>query len=101
MSEATEKTSSKAKRELINLQIEILDKAAILVTTGLGLVAALAWNSAIQKTFDKFFPPEQSGGIWAMFIYAIFITIIVVALTVYLSRTTQRLKDKFGKITKE
>jgi hypothetical protein len=34
---------------------EVLDKFAQLVTTALGLVAALAWNTAIQNLFDKVF----------------------------------------------
>jgi Family of unknown function (DUF5654) len=32
---------------------EILDKFSDLVTTALGLVAALAWNEAIQQLFTR------------------------------------------------
>ena len=39
---------------------EVLDKFSTLITTALGLVAALAWNIAIQNLFDKIF--GQAGG---------------------------------------
>ena len=39
---------------------EVLDKFAELITTALGLVAALAWNTAIQNLFDQVF-----GEAWA------------------------------------
>ena len=34
---------------------EVLDKFAGLITTALGLVAAIAWNTAIQNLFDSVF----------------------------------------------
>lgn len=34
---------------------EVLDKFAQLITTALGLVAALAWNTTIQNLFTKIF----------------------------------------------
>ena len=34
---------------------EVLDKFSELITTALGLVAALAWNTAIQNLFDSVF----------------------------------------------
>ncbi len=39
---------------------EVLDKSSTLITTALGLVAALAWNTVIQNLFDKIF--GQAGG---------------------------------------
>ena len=46
---------------------EILDKFSQLTTTALGLVAALAWNDAIQTIFQQFlgsaeghWPPRSS-----------------------------------------
>jgi hypothetical protein len=32
---------------------EVLDRFSQLITTALGLVAALAWNTAIQNLFDR------------------------------------------------
>ncbi len=37
------------------LTSEVLDKFSELITTALGLVAALAWNTAIQNLFDTVF----------------------------------------------
>ena len=37
------------------LTSEVLDKFSELITTALGLVAALAWNTAIQNLFDNVF----------------------------------------------
>jgi hypothetical protein len=34
---------------------EVLDKFSQLITTALGLVAALAWNTAIQNLFERIF----------------------------------------------
>jgi len=42
-------------RKEIALSSEVLDKFAELITTALGLVAALAWNTAIQNLFDRVF----------------------------------------------
>ena len=36
------------EEKLAQLRVEIFDKIAALVTTAFGLVAALAWNEAIQ-----------------------------------------------------
>ena len=41
---------------------EILDKFSQLITTALGLVAALAWNDAIQTLFQQFL--GSAGGCW-------------------------------------
>ncbi len=37
------------------LTAEVLDKFSTLITTALGLVAALAWNTAIQNLFNTLF----------------------------------------------
>jgi hypothetical protein len=34
---------------------EVLDRFSELITTALGLVSALAWNTAIQNLFDTVF----------------------------------------------
>jgi hypothetical protein len=42
---------------------EVLDKFSELITTALGLVAALAWNTAIQSLFTEVF--GQAGASWS------------------------------------
>lgn len=85
-----EKNSQEEKKKSC-LRLEVLEKISTLATVGLGLVAAKAWNSAIQALFKQIFG-EQSN-LAAMFGYAGFITVIVVVVTVYLSRTTNKIKE--------
>lgn len=76
------------------LRLEILDKMSTLAMAGFGLVAALAWNSAIQDLFEKVNIFGARDGLAAKFIYAIIITIIIVFVTYYLGRAINRLKDE-------
>ncbi|MDE1857180.1 MAG: hypothetical protein KGH98_03815 [Candidatus Micrarchaeota archaeon] len=55
-----------------------------LITTAFGLVAALAWNTAIQTAFTDFFGKQST--LAAMFAYAIVVTIIAVVFVTYLSK---------------
>ena len=70
---------------------EVLDKFAELITTALGLVAALAWNTAIQNLFDKIFG-EAGGELAGQFFYAILITIVVILATLSVARAAERAK---------
>ncbi len=70
---------------------EILDKFSNLITTALGLVAALAWNEAIQLLFTQLL--GQSGGaLAAKFFYAVLITLVVIFATMAVSRAAERAK---------
>jgi hypothetical protein len=55
---------------------EVLDKFAQLIATALGLVAALAWNTAIQSLFTRLFG-EAGAALIGQFAYAVLITLIV------------------------
>ena len=70
---------------------EVLDKFAELITTALGLVAALAWNTAIQNLFDKVFG-EAGGELAGQFLYAALITIVVIFATLSVARAAERAK---------
>ena len=74
------------------LSVEILDKLTALMITGFGLVAALAWNDTIKLLFKEVFGTNEA--LWAMFAYAIFVTVLIVLITIYLSRASQKLKAK-------
>ena len=60
---------------------EILDKFSQLITTALGLVAALAWNEAIQQLFSQLFG-EAGGALAAKFFYAVLVTLMVMLVVV-------------------
>ena len=70
---------------------EVLDKFAQLITTALGLVAALAWNTAIQNLFTKVFG-EAGAELIGQFVYALIITAIVIIATIVVSRAAERAK---------
>jgi hypothetical protein len=70
---------------------EVLDKFAQLITTALGLVAALAWNTAIQNLFTAVFG-EAGGVLVGQFVYAALITLIVIFATIAISRAADRAK---------
>jgi len=69
---------------------EVLEKVAALITAAFGLVAALAWNGAIQAAFVSIFGTASS--IWAMFIYAVVVTIIAVLATVWIGNIAEKHK---------
>ncbi len=71
---------------------EVLDKLVELVTAAFGLVAALAWNTAIQELFTMIFP--QSGDLIAKFLYAVTVTVIVVFVTIRLGRLAEQAKER-------
>lgn len=81
-------------QEIKELQLEVLVKMSDLAVAGFGLVAALAWNEAIQALFAKLLPKDSDGGIIALFFYAALITIIIVLVTLKLSKMTTKAKDE-------
>jgi hypothetical protein len=64
---------------------EILDKFSQLITTALGLVAALAWNDAIQTLFQQYLG-TAGGALAAKIFYAVLVTVIVIVATIAVSR---------------
>jgi hypothetical protein len=58
---------------------EILDKFSQLITTALGLVAALAWNDTIQTLFQQFLG-TAGGALAAKIFYAVLVTIVVTSV---------------------
>ena len=70
---------------------EIIEKLSLLITTAFGLIAALAWNGAIQAIFDKLY--KAGGELLAMIIYAVIVTIIAVFATVWIGK----ISDRFNK----
>jgi Family of unknown function (DUF5654) len=71
---------------------EVLDKLVELITAAFGLVAALAWNTAIQELFTVIFP--EAGDLIAKFLYVVVVTVIIVFVTIRLGRLAERLKEQ-------
>jgi uncharacterized protein DUF5654 len=73
------------------LTSEVLDMFSELITTALGLVAALAWNTAIQNLFVTVFGGSGSK-LAGQFVYATLVTIVVILAAIAVSRTAERAK---------
>ena len=82
------------KAEEQKLHVFFVEKVVTLMTGAMGLVAALAWNDAIRKLFERIFGTQGSGDITAMFIYASIVTAAVVAVTYRLTRFAEKVKKK-------
>ncbi|MBT7237303.1 hypothetical protein HN865_00415 [Candidatus Woesearchaeota archaeon] len=71
---------------------EVIEKIAALMTAAFGLVAALAWNGAIQAIFASVF--GDASDITAMLIYAVVVTIIAVFAAIWIGRVEARSKNE-------
>lgn len=71
-----------------NLHRELLRQMVTLATSGFGLVAALAWNEAIQafvkEYVDRYLP--SGSGVISKVLYAVLISLLAVFITYQLSR---------------
>lgn len=84
----------KLKQSTLAFQREVVDKMSALATAAFGLVAALAWNSAIQEAFKKYAP---AGSVRALLLYAVVVTIIAVVVILLIGRLAGRLKEAYDK----
>jgi membrane protein YdbS with pleckstrin-like domain len=75
-----------------SFRTEVIEKISALITAAFGLVAALAWNGAIQELFTLFF--GEQGTLVAMFSYAVVVTIIAVIATVWIGRAAAKAKGE-------
>lgn len=67
---------------------EVLDKVSDLITAAFGLVAALAWNGAIQALFLQIFGTTET--LPAQFTYAVVVTVVAVLATIWIARMAAR-----------
>jgi uncharacterized membrane protein YjjP (DUF1212 family) len=69
---------------------EVVATMISLASAAFGVVAALAWNTAITTAFTKAF--GETATIWALFVYALLVTMIGVVVIVLLGRLAARIK---------
>ena len=74
----------------MELEAEVIEKLAALITAAFGLVAALAWNDAIKAIFAAVFGATQT--IVAMLVYAVVVTIIAVYATIKIGKIAEEAK---------
>ncbi len=80
------------RRKTKQFKLEALEKITSLVIAAFGLVAALAWNEAIQSLFVVIFGTQST--LWAKFTYAIVITVLIVFITLRLGKLISKLKEE-------
>ena len=82
------------------LHRELFKQMLTLSTSGFGLVAALAWNDAIQSFVKEYVDKYIStgSGVLSRFIYAILITFLAVFITWQLSKLTKITKRVVRKV---
>jgi hypothetical protein len=76
----------------MTLREEVLTQIAALLTAAFGLVAALAWNGAIQAIFKQVFGTADS--VTAQLTYAVIVTIIAVIATILVARSVASAKNE-------
>ncbi len=76
-----------------SLKRELTSQMLQLMTSGFGVVAALAWNDAIQSFVKEYIEPSIPGsGLISKFIYAALITSLIVFITYQLSTIAARFR---------
>ena len=78
---------------MATMKEQVLDTIAALMTDAFGLIAALAWNTAIADAVHQYFasPGDQLMG---EFVYAILVTILAVIAIILIARSIAKLKSK-------
>ena len=69
---------------------EVFKKISSLIVAAFGLVAALAWNGAIQAIFREIFGTAE--GVVPMLSYAVVVTIIAVIVTIWIAKLEEKAK---------
>ena len=78
------KKTSRFSREVVATMISLASAA-------FGVVAALAWNSAITTWFNNVFKQESAAKVSVLFAYAVIVTLIGVIVIVLLGRLAARI----------
>lgn len=83
----------KIKETSEQIKREVRSKSIGYILTALGLVAGLAWNDAISSSINQLFPFGKNSAV-AKTIYAVIITLLVVTVSIYLTRFANKEEEK-------
>jgi hypothetical protein len=74
---------------------QFAERALKLVTSGFGLVSALAWNELIKEVISVYIKPlfGESSGLISLLIYAVIVTALAVFITYQLSKFGEKKED--------
>ena len=86
---------NKILREVKNFQKNFREQLLKLVTSGFGLVSALAWNEVIKESVNLYIRPYfgASSGVISLVIYALIVTTLAVLVTYNLSKFASKKED--------
>jgi len=73
-------------------KLQFVTTFSALITAAFGLVAALAWNQAIQAAIKEILGPGSN--LAGLFIYAILVTVLAVIMIIIIARQTKKLTDQ-------
>jgi hypothetical protein len=75
---------------MASLRTQVIETVAALMTAAFGVLAALAWNSAITALVQEYL---SAGDGWiALMIYAVIVTIIAVIAIIFIARYAAKAK---------
>lgn len=85
----------KVKKEASEFQKQFADRTLKLMTSGFGLVAALAWNELIKELINQYVKPffGAGSGLISLTIYAVVVTLLAVTVTYQLSKFVEDKKN--------
>jgi len=78
--------------ELNRIHTDVVEKIVILVIASLGLISALAWDTALGSLFRKLFGGEQT--LAEEITYAVVITVVAAVVSVLLGRSLKQKSSK-------
>lgn len=84
------KKSKLTKEELRRVEYEFFKTVSTLVISAFGLVAALAWNTAITKTLERYLALKPDSGLVSWLVYALIVTVLAVLVAYYLGQWAKR-----------
>ncbi len=75
---------------MASLRTQVIETIAALMTAAFGVLAALAWNSAIVALVNEYL--DTGEGWIALMIYAVIVTIIAVIAIILIARAASKAK---------
>ena len=90
--ERTKRLQDRLKSEASAFKKQFAGRTLKLMTSGFGLVSALAWNELIKEIVKEYVKPffGESSGIISLAIYAVLITFLAVLVTYQLSKFAEK-----------
>jgi len=84
-----------SEKELKEIQKRAVKQMVTLATSAFGMIAALAWNSAITTFVNDYIKTilPIGSGIISLFVYAVFVTFLAVFVTYNLSKMAERFEQ--------